>query len=129
MKKKMTRDIPLPSSDGLFGDLKGRSLKSAMQPKSAVIQTTKMGDDAFLTRKAKATGMDGRAIENWGTDSNMGIKGRDIGEYSTSGKYYGESRDVSVGKAINKAAAQNKIRQRRQQIYKKVDADMAAKKK
>jgi hypothetical protein len=28
-KKKMTRDVPLPSSDGMFGGIKGRSLKAA----------------------------------------------------------------------------------------------------
>ena len=128
-KNKFTRDVPLPSSDGLFPNIKGRALKDAMKPKSAMIETSKIVDDVFLTKKANATGMGGRAIEDWGTANNIGMKGKNIGEYDASGKFYGESRDVSARKAVTKAADKAKKEQRRKEIYKKVDAKMATQKK
>ena len=125
----MKRDLSKPLASTFGDEPKGRSLKAAMKPKSAKVEISKIKDDAFVTRKAKATGMDGRAIEDWGSDDNLGFKNKGIGEYSTSGKYYGESRDASARKTVTNAANKAKIEQRRKEIYKKVDAKMAAKKK
>ena len=92
----MKRDLSKPLASTFGDEPKGRSLKAAMKPKSAKVEISKIKDDAFVTRKAKATGMDGRAIEDWGSDDNLGFKNKGIGEYSTSGKYYGESRTASA---------------------------------
>ena len=124
----MKRDLSKPLASTFGDEPKGRSLKAAMKPKSATVEISKIKDDAFVTRKAKATGMDGRAIEDWGSHNNLG-KNKGIGEYSTSGKYYGESRDASARKAVTNAANKAKKEQRRKEIYKKVDAKMATKKK
>jgi len=118
----MKRDLSKPLASTFGDEPKGRSLKGAMKPKSAKIEVAKVVDDKFATRKAKATGTGGRAIEDWGSYSEYGKKGRGMGEYDASGKFYGESRDASARKAVTKAADKAKKEQRRKEIYKKVDA-------
>jgi hypothetical protein len=84
-KKKQTRDVPLPSSDGMFGGPKGATLKDRMK--------------------------------------------RDNAETSEARNFFRPMEDFEAKGSINKAATKARIDQRRKEIYKKVDAKMAAKKK
>jgi hypothetical protein len=115
----------MASRNGGGDDPKGRTLKNAMQSKSAEIEINRFVnkvDDNFARRKATATDSEGRAFEDWGTSSNLEKKGiRGIGEYDANGKYYAESRDVSARKAVTKAAEKAKKEKRRKDIYKNVD--------
>jgi hypothetical protein len=64
-KKKMTRDIPLPSSDGMFGGIKGRSLKAATPGiPTATIKTFRNIGDYDINYNSKKVPADrtGRAM-------------------------------------------------------------------
>ena len=124
-KKKMTRDVPLPSSDGMFGGIKGRSLKAATPGiPTATIKTFRNIDDYDINYNSKKVPADrtGRAMGDLPNDDYAY-------EISASGGVFGRSRYRDDLKAVSAAGARNKMAQRRQQIYKKVDANMAAKKK
>jgi hypothetical protein len=124
-KKKMTRDVPLPSSDGMFGGIKGRSLKAATPgiPTATIKTFRNIGDDKinYNSKKVPAD-RTGRAMGDFPNDDYAH-------EISSSGGNFGRSRYKNDLKAVSAAGTRNKIAQRRQQIYKKVDANMAAKKK
>jgi hypothetical protein len=125
-KNKFTRDVPLPSSDGLFPNIKGRSLKDATAtPTSTIKNFAKIsndGDDIVYKDRKVPTDRTGRAI------GDFPLNGYDY-EVSPSGQTFGRSRYKDDLKAVSAAGAKNKKEQRRQQIYKKVDAKMAADKK
>ena len=124
-KKKMTRDIPLPSSDGMFGGIKGRSLKAATPgvPTATINTFGSMGDDKinYNSKKVPAD-RTGRAMGDFRNDDYAY-------EISSSGGNFGSSRYKNDLKAVSAAGTRNKKEQRRKEIYKKVDAKMAAKKK
>jgi hypothetical protein len=123
-KNKFTRDVPLPSSDGLFPNVKGKSL-SAATPSSTIKNFAKIsndGDGIVYKDKKVPTDRTGRAI------GDFPLNGYDY-EVSPSGQTFGRSRYRDDLKAVSAAGAKNKKEQRRQQIYKKVDAKMATKKK
>ena len=124
-KKKQTRDVPLPSSDGMFGGIKGRSLKAATPgiPTATIKTFRSMGDDDinYNSKKVPAD-RTGRAMGDFRNDDYAY-------EISSSGGNFGRSRYKNDLKAVSAAGTRNKIEQRRKEIYKKVDAKMAAKKK
>ena len=119
-KKKMTRDVPLPSSDGMFGGIKGRSLKAATPGVPTATIRDMHGYFESKDRKVLAD-QTGRAIEPYNSSNRY--------EISSSGEEFGANRSYRDLRAVNAAAGKNRIAQCRQQIYKKVDAKMAAKKK
>jgi hypothetical protein len=121
-KNKFTRDVPLPSSDGLFPNVKGKSL-SAATPSSTIKNFDKISNDRIVYKDKKVpTDRTGRAI------GDFPLNGYDY-EVSPSGQTFGRSRYKDDLKAVSAAGAKNKKEQRRQQIYKKVDAKMDTQKK
>jgi hypothetical protein len=116
-KNKFTRDVPLPSSDGLFPDIKGRSLKDATaMPKHFV--TTKLDvTDNFYNGK-----FTGSKVKKEGYNVPIG----QTGPLSPNQL---QRENVVAQKAVSAAGAKNKKEQRRKEIYKKVDAKMATQKK
>jgi hypothetical protein len=121
-KNKFTRDVPLPSSDGLFPNVKGKVL-SAATPSSTIKNFASIKRDAIVYKDKKVpTDRTGRAI------GDFPLNGYDY-EVSPSGQTFGRSRYRDDLKAVSAAGAKNKKEQRRQQIYKKVDAKMATQKK
>jgi hypothetical protein len=121
-KNKFTRDVPLPSSDGLFPNVKGKAL-SAATPSSTIKNFDKISNDRIVYKDKKVpTDRTGRAI------GDFPLNGYDY-EVSPSGQTFGRSRYRDDLKAVSAAGAKNKKEQRRQQIYKKVDAKMATQKK
>ena len=109
----MKRDLSKPLASTFGDEPKGRSLKAATAtPKSFV--TTKVNvEDNFY--KGKFTGSN---VKKEGYNVPIGQTGPLSPNQLT--------RDNVV---VQKAASKNRMAQRRQQIYKKVDANMAAKKK
>ena len=112
-KNKFTRDIPLPSSDGLFPNIKGRALKDATaMPKHFV--TTKLDvTDNFYNGK-----FTGSKIKKEGYNVPIGQTGP-----------LSPNQLIRDRVVVQKAGAKNKKEERRKDIYKKVDAKMAADKK
>jgi hypothetical protein len=104
-KNKFTRDVPLPSSDGLFPDIKGRSLKDATaMPKHFV--TTKLDvTDNFYNGK-----FTGSKVKKEGYNVPIGQTGP-----------LSPNQLIRDNVVVQKAGAKNKKEQRRQQIYKKAN--------
>jgi len=82
-----------------------------------------MGDDKinYNSKKVPAD-RTGRAMGDFRNDDYAY-------EISSSGGNFGSSRYKNDLKAVSAAGTRNKIEQRRKEIYKKVDAKMATKKK
>lgn len=106
-----------PKSKKSGGDEpKGRSLKAAIQPKSATLEIYKMHptEDRFISKKAEYTDSEGRAMEDWGNSlDNESGKNRVYAEFDANGNRYGqESRTASARKAVD--AANRKFQESRE---------------
>lgn len=109
-KKKYNRDVPLPSSEPLFGKKLG--------VKKAKINTGVIDGNMGYPVSSLAD-KSGRALANWGGNSRKEVSNRGYyEEIGADGKMYQESRMTTANKAVQKINKKFQKEGRRKQIQK-----------